>query len=77
MSTACFTWNTPRHLSIHKQGGGYILKKLFNNHSEEMEALRRLKYKLKEWDQKKFEVKVKEIENKDQPDWIKHVENTR
>jgi hypothetical protein len=42
-----------------------------------MEALRRLKYKLKEWDQKKFEVKVKEIENKDQPDWIKHVENTR
>jgi hypothetical protein len=54
--------------------GGYILKKLFNNHSEEMEALRRLKYKLKEWDQKKFEVKVKEIESKDKPDWMKHVE---
>ena len=47
---------------------------MVNNHSPEMEALRRLKYKLKEWDQKKFEVKVKEIENKDKPDWMKHVE---
>ena len=39
-----------------------------------MEALRDLNIKLKKWDQKKFEVKVKEIEDKDKPDWMKHVE---
>jgi hypothetical protein len=38
-----------------------------------MEALRELKYKLKDWDKQKFEVKVKEIENKEKPDWMKHV----
>jgi hypothetical protein len=60
-----------------KIGWGYILKKLINNHSPEMEAFRELKYKLKKWDQKKFETKVKDLENKPKPEWMKHVENTR
>ena len=67
-------WNTPRHLSIHKQGGGYILKKLFDNHSPEMEALRDLVNKLKKWDKKKFEAKVQDLENKPKPEWMKHVQ---
>ena len=49
------------------------MKKLINHHSPEMEALRQWKYKLKDWDKQKFEVKVKEIENKEKPDWMKHV----
>lgn len=47
---------------------------MINNHSPEMEALRELKYKLKDWDKKKFAAKVKEIENKEKPDWMKNVQ---
>jgi predicted alpha/beta hydrolase len=47
---------------------------LINNHSPEMEALRKLKYMLKDWDRKKFAAKVKEIESKEKPDWMKHVQ---
>jgi hypothetical protein len=38
-----------------------------------MEALRELKYKLKKWDQKKFEAKVKDLENKPKPEWMKTI----
>lgn len=53
------------------------MKKLINYHSPEMEALRELNIKLKKWNKQKFEVKVKEIENKEKPYWMKHVENTK
>jgi hypothetical protein len=39
-----------------------------------MEALRKFKYMFKEWDRQKFAVKVKEIESKEMPDWMKHVQ---
>lgn len=50
------------------------MKKLINNHSPEMEALRDLKNKLKRWDEKKFEKKVEWLENKEKPEWMKHVQ---
>jgi hypothetical protein len=50
------------------------LKKLINTHSPEMEALRKFKHMFKDWDRKKFEAKVKEIESKEKPDWMKHVQ---
>ena len=38
-----------------------------------MEALRDLVNKLKKWDQKKFEAKVKDLENKPKPEWMKTI----
>jgi hypothetical protein len=57
-----------------KKGWGNILKKLINTHSPEMEALRKFKHMFKDWDRRKFEAKVKEIESKEMPDWMKHVQ---
>ena len=49
------------------------MKKIINNHSPEMEALRDLVNKLKKWDKKKFETKVQDLENKPKPEWMKAI----
>ena len=50
------------------------MKKLINYHSPEMEALRDLTNKLKKWDKQKFETKVKQLENKPKPEWMKQLD---
>ena len=52
---------------------GVYMKKLQSNHTPELEALREMMAKLKRWDRKKFADKVKWLESKDKPDWMKNV----
>lgn len=50
-------------------------KKMINNHSPEMEAIRDMMKKLKRWDERtKFADKVAQLEAKGMPDWMKHVQ---
>lgn len=48
-----------------------------NNHTPEMEAIRSLKNKVLKLDLQKFGTRVKNLENKEKPDWMIKLENEK